>query len=290
MKSGVSGATLPLAVLCVIGLATCSAKKNDEPQRMFNSKDSRDGQFPYAVFQLRKSGRMYYSCTAAIINETWVLTAAHCLRQGSNPNHNLFVAGRANMREYIAQRFRNMSINDDIDEERFRVQERRAAAYYIHPQHNNRGSHDIGLVRLNRPFVMNDRVNSVPLTNRPFDRTMNCTGVGYGLTEDNVRRYHLQYVDNMPAKPARLCRFQRFRDVICLADRTRGICQGDSGGPLVCDGSVRGAASHGISTSTNCGSGVVEQYYSDAHRNMEWINSVMTKEKDSKSKKAKKKH
>lgn len=76
-----------------------------------------------------------------------------------------------------------------------------------------------------------------------------CTISGYGVVEGNQRKHILQYIQQMPARPASMCRHQRTRDVICLADLTRGICHGDSGGPIVCDNLQRGVASHAITRS-----------------------------------------
>lgn len=97
----------------------------------------------------------------------------------------------------------------------------------------------------------------------------------------------MQYVINMPAKPAHECKMNKSRDLICLGSTLHGICRGDSGGPLVCGGFIRGSASFGAATDKGCGKGTVEQYYADVEKNIGWIDTVMTNQSNSESKRKK---
>lgn len=47
-------------------------------ERILGGFEAVDGQFPWAVRRVGRSGRVYYYCSGSIISKDFALTAAHC--------------------------------------------------------------------------------------------------------------------------------------------------------------------------------------------------------------------
>lgn len=132
--------------------------------KLYGSQDGVDGQFPYAVFHVMRTLRGYHMCSGSIIDLRWVLTAAHCIAREPNPGMHLVVAGKADLNQYVRVRIRGIPFQQDVDEIALDLQERRADGVFPHPNYSKGGNHDVGLLRLARPFVLSNRVAIIPLS------------------------------------------------------------------------------------------------------------------------------
>lgn len=71
--------------------------------RIVGGKPAFKGEFPHQVsVQEDNSGELSHLCGGSIINETWILTAAHCFA-GEHPLRKFYVkAGRLTLKKYEA--------------------------------------------------------------------------------------------------------------------------------------------------------------------------------------------
>lgn len=192
--------------------------------KVVNGTDADISEFPFMV-SLRKSPLGAHHCGGSLINELWVLSAAHCLQ---NPPS-----------IYTVQYSKTTIFRDDPTA--IQVAEVIPHEEYLPA---NQYIHDIGLVRLEEPI-------SNPLSGfkirLPFPGTYFYTGTpavlsGWGLnaTEGSLMTT-LQSVELQifsVADCAKLHNDKIHPSNICggVVEGGKGQCSGDSGGPLLVDG------------------------------------------------------
>ncbi|XP_065075902.1 serine protease nudel [Ochlerotatus camptorhynchus] len=185
------------------------------------------GAYPFIVAIFR-DGKFH--CGSSIINEHWVLTAAHCC----DFYHKHYYELRAGL-------LRRRSFSPH-------VQVSTVTHVLVHHKYNpEMMMNDISLMHSDRPFQYNRWVRPICLPERHMttnDRDWiwgpkpgtHCTAVGWGaLREHGGSPDHLMHV-TVPILP--FCKHKNDQDglEICAANESGGhdACQGDSGGPFVC--------------------------------------------------------
>jgi secreted trypsin-like serine protease len=196
----------------------------------------------------RKSSDSHF-CGGIIINENWIMTAAHCM-DGEIPAAVSMVVGEWNrtlpstVRQYL-----------DVD------------SIFVHENYNsNTMENDISVVKLATAIQFNENVTAACAPD-PADlyeyRKCQCSGWGTvnsgGVCCPPALRYVVMNVTTNAFCDAEY-RYKIYDDMICASDNVGGTerdsCQGDSGGPLTikeADGTFRvvGIVSWGI----GCASG-----------------------------------
>merc|ERR1712012_1087909 len=205
----------------------CSLENMPSGDKIINGMEAADNQFPWVVYL--RCNNPGWACTASMISDTWVLTAAHCV-DGCT--------------EWTVQAGSNL-INGQ-DDSRVTID---TTVGIRHPGFNFITLHDdVAVIQLPEPVPLSDtiRVGCLPgqsqLDDQFEDDLMTLTG--WGITCDNGcgQPNNMNFAKDRPIMPNDRCK-QLFNNVnegmICIdtdADtevgENVGVCSGDSGGPL----------------------------------------------------------
>ncbi|XP_072925991.1 chymotrypsinogen A-like [Hemitrygon akajei] len=187
--------------------------------RIVNGENAVPGSWPWQVSMQQTNG--FHFCGGSLINENWVVTAAHC----SVSTRHVVVVGEYN------------KCSPDAKAQFIPV-----AQAITHPMWNpSTIEHDITLVKLSRPVSFSAEVSPVCLASayKTFSPGKLCVTTGWGLTRYNafLTPCTLQQ-SSLPLLSNAQC--QEFwgnkiaETMICAGAAGASSCMGDSGGPLVC--------------------------------------------------------
>ncbi|CAG0894355.1 unnamed protein product [Darwinula stevensoni] len=167
------------------------------------------------------------ACSASIISETWILTAAHCVRDPNNITAST-VTVRVGSADWMAGEFHDFSggaFDGDF--------------ISIHPENG----HDFALVRLSTPLTFSPSIQPIcfPTTDNVLGTAITaCDQKVYGWGALDVDSQHftqfLQKLDVTVMADVSPCGSTRTDETVICAKgdvSNSGICHGDSGGPLV---------------------------------------------------------
>ncbi|CAG0895672.1 unnamed protein product [Cyprideis torosa] len=265
-------------------------RRNETDLSRVKGKLATIGDFPYQVsIQYENNGTWEHICGGAILDELFVLTAAHCV--AANGTYRV-LAG---------------VLNQEEPEDDTTLQMAEVAKIIKHPEYVQSWvslAHDIALIRLvdpldlSTPEVVGPIAMPPPLVGASTDENA-CMSAGWRaegnrtrLVADSVLRWtRLKLLED------RTCR--RFYP-ITLFDTARmlcaqeeeppnnveeEICQGDSGAPMLCQGTdnrryIYGVASFGWSTF--CPRGVIApRVWTEVASYSDWITRTIAKYRDS---------
>ena len=185
--------------------------------------DANISDYPWQVALTEQSGNWISAfCGGSIIDNYWILTAAHCVEDGFNGT--LYI--RAGSDVYYAQGGTSYSVDEII----------------IHPNYNtNTYNNDIALLKLNNPISFNSNRQPIMLIcDEQISMGAQNTGVmatitGWGETETNNYNGTLQVAQVPITSTSNYGWGQIDSDMIMAGYPSGGYdtCQGDSGGPMV---------------------------------------------------------
>ncbi|XP_032671102.1 transmembrane protease serine 9-like [Odontomachus brunneus] len=229
---------MKLAILLVVGVIARQTYGN-EPEAIVGGDVAKPGQFKYQV-SLQLSGQHF--CGGCLIDETHVLTAAHCLA-GNTVVENLFV------------RVLTGATNTATGGEKHKVKRIR-----LHPEYIGKSEYgwvnDIAVITLRTPAKANAFQAPIPLPSKDY-ATGEYRGLisGWGMTRANSEVSPvLRYVEVNVHSTKRCLEDHKKLDglnnpyttekQVCTLERHgQGACQGDSGGPLMVNGELCGIVS-----------------------------------------------
>ncbi|XP_043190833.1 trypsin-1-like [Amphibalanus amphitrite] len=212
------------------GLATksrCCGRTNPVPTtRVAGGAPAGRHQFPWLA-ALVEPGHHRPFCGGSLINDRYVLTAAHCLLR-RRPRHLQVVLGKHELRR------------DSGGDVRLN-----ASAVRRHPLFGPLFlGFDVGLVRLETPLSLptpDNRIAPVCLPERGRYRRATVTAAGWGAQRVGGPRTDRPHSVTLQQVPAALCRILNSPvpvtgSMVCAAGSVwsggRDTCHGDSGGPL----------------------------------------------------------
>ncbi|XP_003707051.3 uncharacterized protein LOC100882162 isoform X1 [Megachile rotundata] len=239
--------------------------------RIVGGGSSSTGSWPWQV-ALYKEGD--YQCGGALINERWILSAAHCFYHAQD--------------EYWVARIgatRRGSFPSPYE------QVLRVDHISLHPDYIDNGFiNDIAMLRLEKPVIFSDYVRPVCLPQaEPKSGTM-CTVTGWGqlfeigrIFPDTLQEVQLPVIstEECRRKTLFLPLYRITSGMLCagLKDGGRDACLGDSGGPLVCSGSDNKYTLHGItSNGYGCARPGRPGVYTKVHHYLPWIERIFSME------------
>ncbi|KAJ8684425.1 hypothetical protein QAD02_020217 [Eretmocerus hayati] len=232
--------------------------------RIVGGGSSSAGSWPWQV-ALYKEGD--YQCGGALINDKWIVSAAHCFYRSQD---DYWVARLgATRRGSFPGPYEQIIRLDYI---------------ILHPEYVDSGFiNDISLLRLERPVSFSDYVRPVCLPSSEPKSGRSCTVTGWGQLFEIGRIFPdtLQEVE-LPLISTEECRrktlflplYRITSGMLCagVRDGGRDACLGDSGGPLVCSEPDNRYTLHGItSNGYGCGRPGSPGVYTKVWHYVSWI-------------------
>ncbi|XP_026480930.1 vitellin-degrading protease-like [Ctenocephalides felis] len=190
-------------------------------------------------YQISVQVQREHLCGGAILDNFWILTAAHCV---------LFDHTQYQIRSGSSLRDFNGYLHDVVE-------------IHKHPQYNVSEIFDldVAVMRVRQPFRLDGRSRrKVRLTEGGHDMPVGAvaTITGWGLLEENGDKSQFLQVVQIPVADKAKCiqEYQKWNETLTenmfcagVPEGGKDSCQGDSGGPLVDDaGVLHGIVSWGV--------------------------------------------
>ncbi|XP_035272261.1 mast cell protease 1A-like [Anguilla anguilla] len=224
-----------------------------------NGKEAQPHSRPYMVSVQQKNR---HACGGFLVSDSFVMTAAHCLKWGEN----LTVLLGAH----------------DISENR-KSNRAEVKFYHIHPGFDAHTlENDIMLLQLRTAVRKSKEVKWIPLPKKDKDtkpKTL-CSVAGWGAIKTNGTSSPRLLEVNVNVMDRAVCRkIWRNKPItprmMCAgggADN-RGFCQGDSGGPLVCKDTAVGIVTF---NDGNCDTPKRPNVYTQISKYLPWVKCIIS--------------
>ncbi|XP_068247347.1 uncharacterized protein [Palaemon carinicauda] len=233
------------------------------------------GEFPWQAIIFFTN--FTYKCGASIIDDRWLLTAAHCV---DGYQHGDF---KVRLGEWQVDKYEEPLQYQDVD----------IISITVHPDFKSASLHnDVALIELAAPLTFQFHINSVCLPNAnqlPAVGTR-CFASGWGKDAFNGNYQPILKKIDVPFVEREYCQqllrktrlgkyFVLDKSFMCAGgEENKDACEGDGGGPLVCEDPatgryfVAGITAWGI----DCGVKDVPGVYVDVQLFRPWIDGIIT--------------
>ncbi|XP_041118803.1 vitamin K-dependent protein C-like isoform X2 [Polyodon spathula] len=258
-----------------VQVAKAEKPELDEPRikpLVAGGQKGKKGQSPWQALILNASGRFH--CGGVLIDHSWVLTAAHCVQDGTKFS--------VRLGDYERRRFEDTEITIPVSE------------VVCHANHDkDTADNDIALLRLQTPVTYTKFIVPVCLPQRNLAEQMlmrngtNVTVTGWGRERENSTSYSsaLNFIEiplALREQCAELMLNPLTDNMLCagVLGGSKDACSGDSGGPMVTKFKRYWFLVGLVSWGEGCGRMDKLGVYTKVSNYLEWIKNVR-KEKNS---------
>jgi len=245
---------------------------DDLGAQIVNGQAATKCEWPWQV-QLRSglSGEGIAFCGGTLIDQNWVLTAAHCIHDASTFDMTVKFG------DYERSAMDPATVN------------RRIKMIHKHPRYNDYTyQNDVALLELVEPVPLTSCVAPACLpeaSDPPLQEGATCWITGWGTlveggyTANTLQEGQVKVVGHEVCRSAYSMVGNITDDMLCAQGNVFGApvdaCQGDSGGPLVCDeGNGRYVVQGAVSWGQGCARSQYPGIYAEVMHQREWIRSV----------------
>jgi len=224
------------------------------------------GDYPWQVLLQTLDGDSF--CAGSLINDRWVLTAAHCTSEGIKANQLRLVLG-----EY------------DITKTESFEKQYSVSKIINHPKYNDGTlENDISLLKTADQVIFTDYIIPVclPPRNDIVKIGKACVISGWGDTKNQQESSNVLRHGKVPIISNKKCeKWLESTDIfdtsVCAGFESGGVdtCQGDSGGPLVCWKEDRFVLQGVTSWGDGCAKKQKPGVYARVSKYIDWINISM---------------
>ncbi|XP_038639800.1 transmembrane protease serine 6 [Scyliorhinus canicula] len=242
----------------------CECGLQTSMSRIVGGTNSTEGEWPWQT-SIQISGQ--HVCGGILINQNWILSAAHCFTSRYTPPDRWTV---------ILGKFKLNLIG--YHELSFKVQKIISHRYYD----DDTSDHDIALLLLDKPVPIVPFTYPVclPAKTQVFETDTTCWVTGWGTTEEDgsvanvLQKVDVKLVDQDTCNKA--YSYSITPRMICAGypEGKKDSCQGDSGGPLVCQQpNGRWFLAGVVSFGYGCARPELYGVYTRVTRFIDWINT-----------------
>ncbi|KAH9403588.1 Tpsab1p [Tyrophagus putrescentiae] len=208
---------------------------------IINGDKVAEGKYRFtASLQLSVKEDWAFFCGGSILNDEYILTAAHCCFMQAEKDKNKFVALKPENLRVVLGSHNLLKSNED---HHFPVASIHSHADFImeHPEKGN----DVAVYKLAKKINFKDKMlekSCLPPTGKVEPKGDDCVVMGWGLTtrdtehgrgSTDLLEFHVGMLSDEDCKKPNF-RGYDYQKLICASQEKGGSCNGDSGGVYLC--------------------------------------------------------